>query len=124
MPREFSRTQRIAELIQRELAKIILFEMEDPRFKLTTITAVQVAKDLSFAKVYVSQLDSELKIEDTLKALNKASPRIRYLLAHAIKMRIVPELRFVYDASISYGSKLSSLIDDVVTKDERKHRDK
>jgi len=124
MSKEFSRTQRIAELIQRELAKIILFEMEDPRFKLTSITAVQVAKDLSFAKVYVSQLDSEIKIDDTLKALNKAAPHIRYLLAQKIKMRIVPELRFVYDASISYGSKLSSIIDDAVASDERKHRDK
>lgn len=124
MPREFSRTQRIAELIQRELAKIILFEMEDPRFKLTSITAVQVAKDLSFAKVYISQLDSETKIDDTLKALTKAAPHIRYLLAQAIKMRVVPELRFVYDASVSYGAKLSSLIDDAVSNDERKHRNK
>ncbi len=123
MPKEYSRTQRIADMIQRELAMLIQRELSDPRLNLITVTTVQVSPDLSHAKVYITQHKTEEEIKQTLKVLNKAANHLRYLLAHAIKLRVVPQLRFYYDASVSYSAHLSSLIDDVIAQDERKHKE-
>lgn len=123
MAKEFSRLERIADLIQRELAMLIQREMRDPRLILITVTKVQVSADLSHAKVFITQHKTEQEIKETLKVLNKAANHLRYLLAHAINLRVVPQLRFFYDASISYSAKLSSLIDNVIAQDELKHKE-
>lgn len=122
MTKEFSRTDRIGDLIQRELAIIIQREMRDPRLSLLTVTKVDVSPDLSNAKVYILQHKKEEEIKETLKVLKKAANHIRYLLAHAIKLRIVPHLKFFYDSSIIHGARLSSLIDEVIAEDESKHK--
>jgi len=121
MPKDFSRTDRVADLIQRELSQIIQQEVRDPRLKQVTITAVRVASDLSFAKIYITQLDDQQPIEQTLKGLNKLASFLRYHLAQVIELRIMPTLRFVYDASISQGNHLAKLIDNAIADDERKH---
>lgn len=121
MPKEYNRTDRVAELIQRELATLIQQEVRDPKLGLITITAVKVASDLSFAKIYVTQLADDKPIEQTLKVLNKLAKFLRFRLANTIELRIIPQLRFVYDASISEGNRLASLIDEAVAEDERKH---
>lgn len=122
MKRQYSRTDRVADLMQRELAKLIQTEMEDPRLTLVTITTVKVARDLAHAKVYITQHKDEAEIKETLKVLNKASHRLRYLLAQNIKLRVIPELHFVYDESIRYGAHLSELIDQAIAEDEQKHK--
>src|SRR4051794_4821579 len=110
MPKEYNRTDRVAELIQRELAILIQREVHDPKVGIITITAVKVASDLSFAKVYITQLDDNKPIEQTLKVLNKLTKFLRFRLANTIELRIIPQLRFIYDASISEGNRLASLI--------------
>jgi len=119
MPKEFSRTQRVADLIQRELAQLIQNEMEDPRVRLVTVTAVKVSRDLSHAKIYITQHKPEAEIAKTVKVLNKAASFLRFRLAQIIDLRIVPELRFVYDASITYAASLSALIDEAVADDKK-----
>jgi ribosome-binding factor A len=115
--RGFERTQRIADLIQKNLALILLQDMSDERFRLVTVTGVTVSRDLSYAKVYVSILmDEEEKIKQTILALNRVTKSLRYHLAHAVKLRIVPELKFVYDASTAQGFRISTLIDAAVKK--------
>lgn len=123
MPKEFSRTQRVAELIQRQLSLIILREIDDPRAKMITISHVEVSRDLSFAKVYITPMgnDDPKVIAQTLKVLKKASAYIRHLLAGAVKLRIVPQLQFVYDGSISEGVRLSRLIDEAIDSDQKIH---
>lgn len=123
MPKEYSRTQRVADQIQRELAMLILQEINDPRLSLVTVTAVQVSRDLAYAKVFITQHNDENEIKTTLKVLNKAAGFLRYHLAQKIDLRIIPELKFVYDASISNGAKMSALIDEVIAEDEKKHKD-
>ncbi len=123
MPKEFSRTKRIADQLQREIALLIQREMRDPRLGLLTVTSVQVSPDLSHAKIFITQHKSDEEIKETLKVLNKAGNHLRYLLAHSINLRIVPQLRFVYDASVAYSAHLSSLIDDVIAEDESKHKE-
>lgn len=103
------RTQRVAELIQRTLAGLIQTEIKDPRFpSWVTISSVEVSADYSFAKVYFTVLNSEP--EKVLEALNSASSFLRSKLAKVLTIRIVPQLQFVYDESLSYGRHLQDII--------------
>jgi ribosome-binding factor A len=112
MTSNFKRTDRIAELMQRELAQIIQREIKDPRIpSLITISAVKVSKDLSHAKVYFTVFKSEP--EETAAILNTAASYLRMLLAKTSTLRTVPQLHFIYDESIEYGQRLSRLIDEV-----------
>lgn len=122
MPKEFSRTQRVAELIQRELADILSRELIDPRLGLITVSAVDVAPDLKSAKVYVTSLNSELEHGKISLSLNEAAGEIRHALAQRLKkMRHTPRLHFIYDESIEYGSRLSALIDTLNSDKDNKH---
>jgi ribosome-binding factor A len=117
MKRGFERSQRVADLIQKALAQMLLQEMSDERFRLVTITSVTVSRDLSYAKIYVSLLIDEIvKIKETVDALNRAAKSLRYDLAHKVALRIVPELKFIYDESTARGFRLSHLIDSVIKK--------
>lgn len=123
MPKEHQRTLRIGDLIQRELAVLLQQEARDPILKLVTVTHVKVAPDLSFAKVFITQLNDEQPVEQTLKRLNKLKKFLRFRLAHTLQLRVTPQLHFVHDASIAQGNRLASLIDKAVAEDERKHKD-
>ena len=70
MPREFSRTRRVAELVQRELARLLEEEVSDPRIRLITITAVEVSKDLRHAKVYVTGMGKHAEHVDHEQVLD------------------------------------------------------
>jgi ribosome-binding factor A len=118
MPKEFSRTQRIAELLQRELAIIIQREVKDPRLDMVTVSAVEVTSDLSYAKIFVTILCDDVNLEKNLQILNQAASFLRTLLAKRLKIRTIPQLSFIYDKSISEGSRLSKLIDMAVAQDE------
>ena len=105
-----NRLQRVAGLVQTTLADILLKETEDSRFQMVTITHVSLARDLSSAKVFVSVWDDEKAVE-TVKALNNATKYLRHALAQSkIEMRVIPELKFVYDDSVMRGSHISALI--------------
>lgn len=108
----FSRTDRIAEMILRHLSTIIQQEITDPRLpNFVTISAVKVSKDLGHARVYFTALHDNS--EQTAEILNTASGYLRSFLAKAITTYKVPQLYFVYDNSVEYGRRLSRLIDDV-----------
>jgi ribosome-binding factor A len=111
---DFKRSDRISGLIQRKLAQIIQTEIKDPRMpRFITVSAVKVTNDMSVAKIYITVLGENEDQDLTLELLNKASGFLRTALARSIKLRIIPQLRFVYDGSIDYGNKLRKLIDDV-----------
>ncbi len=115
MPKNRNRPQRVADLIQAALANILQRDAKNLRFGLVTIISVTVAHDLSFAKVYVSVLD-ESKAVETVKALNHSAKYFRTALAGAVKLRIAPELKFIYDDSIVRGSRITSLINEALDK--------
>jgi len=111
MKRGYDRTERVADLIQQALAQMLLQDMNDNRFQLITITGVNVSKDLSYAKIYVSVLIDEAdKIKEMITDLNLAAKSLRFQLAKKVKLRIVPELKFVYDEAAAYGFKINSLL--------------
>lgn len=122
MPKEFKRTDRIAELIQRELALLIQHDVKDPRLThLITVSEVKVTSDLSYAKVYISILDADEEvIKKTMTALEHAAGFLRSTLARQLKLRTMPELQFKYDTLLAEGNRLMDLINDAVDSDTRK----
>jgi ribosome-binding factor A len=125
VPRDFLRSRRIAEQIQRELAELIRLELKDPRIaSLVTITGVEVSADQSHAKVFFTLLvDDEKKIEETRKGLTSAAGFLRTQLAQRMKLRVIPQLDFKYDASVERGVRLSHLIDEAVASDPKPRPD-
>ncbi|MBT8145894.1 MAG: 30S ribosome-binding factor RbfA [Gammaproteobacteria bacterium] len=139
MSEQSQRQQRVADLVQRELAMLIQLEVNDPRIGMVSVTGVDISRDLAYAEVYVSVLNStsggdddtagaepagemdKLEIEENVKALNKAAGYLRSLLAKRLKLRTTPKLRFHYDGTISRGNKLSSLIDQALEADRKQH---
>lgn len=125
MAREFKRSDRVAQELQKEVAVILQREVKDPRIGMVTVSDVEVSKDLAYAKIFVTFLfdHDETAIEQGMKGLEKASPYIRSLLGKAMRLRIVPELRFIYDQSLVEGMRMSNLVTDVIRKDEARHVD-
>ncbi|OFZ67167.1 MAG: ribosome-binding factor A [Betaproteobacteria bacterium RBG_16_56_24] len=113
----FQRTDRIAQQIQREVAELVRLHINDPRVRLVTITGVEVARDYSHAKIFFTRLDG--KHEEAQQGLEHAGGFLRSHLAHSIKLRIMPQLHFVYDSSVERGSHLSQLIDQAVASDKQ-----
>jgi ribosome-binding factor A len=111
MPKNFSRTQRVADLIHRILARIIREEFKDPRVGMITLSDVEVTPDLKVAKVYVSVLE-EAKVEETIKVLNDAAGFFRSQLASSISLRVIPKPRFIYDDSVVRGNRIDKLLNE------------
>lgn len=117
--REFKRTDRVADQLQKELAVLIQREVKDPRLGMVTVSGVEVSRDLGYADVHVTLLgeDDPERIRENLKVLRQAAGFLRSQIARRIKLRHVPELRFHYDESVVRGQRLSSLIDRAVATD-------
>ena len=112
MSHDVKRTSIIAEMMQRKLSQLIQQEVRDPRLpKFLTISGVDVSRDLSHAKVFFTVFNEDPASIEAL--LNKAASYLRTGLARTSTLRTVPQLHFVYDASIDYGRRLSRLIDEV-----------
>ena len=93
------------------LSEILRFEIKDPGVAGVSLTAVDVSKDLSVARVYFSMLRPDDDPQPALDGLERASGFLRSKLGHAMTIRHVPELRFRHDDSIAHGARISSLID-------------
>ncbi len=115
MANTYSRMQRIADQIRRELAEMLRTKVNDPRFHEVTITAVDVSADMVNASIFITSLN-ESQLPATLAALNKAAGFFRHHLAHDINLRITPRLKFVYDDSVSRGSRIASLLEEASKK--------
>ena len=111
MPKDFSRMDRIASLIQEVLARIIQVELQDQSLGMVTITVVQMTRDLSLARVYVVTHESnEEKNRETIKLLNQSAKFLRFRLAKEIQLRKMPELHFYYDDVWQQGFRVSQLL--------------
>lgn len=104
--------ERLGHIFTEEISKIIHTELRDESIGFITITYTKISSDLSYAKVYFSLLDLSRK-EEVEKKLNKASNFIRNNLFDRVEIRKMPELTFVYDESIEYGSKIEHIIDKI-----------
>jgi len=119
MPRDYSRTLRIAEQIQHDLAALIRLELKDPRVGLVTLTDVEVSADYAHAKVFFTTLGTGDQIAAATAGLNHAAGFLRHELGQRMKLRGIPQLHFIYDQSVERGVRLSRLIDEAVGGAER-----
>lgn len=112
MPKDYSRTERVGDMLQRELAQLIQTEMRDPRVAQVNVTGAEVSRDLSHAKVYFTALecDSKEAAKPVTDVLNKAAGFLRAHIAKESTLRIVPSLRFHFDESVGRGRHLEGLI--------------
>ena len=108
------RRARIADQIQRELADLIRLELRDPRVGMVTLTAVELSRDQSHAKVFFTVLGPESAAEAARDGLERAAGFLRSGLAHRLSTRSVPQLAFAYDESIERGARLTRLIDEAI----------
>ena len=117
--REFKRTDRVADQLQKELAVLIQREVKDPRLGMVTVSGATVSRDLGYADIYVTLLGEQdpERIKENLQVLKRASGFLRSQIAKRIQLRHVPELRFHFDESVVRGQHLSSLIDEAVSSD-------
>ena len=133
MAKEFSRSTRVAEQMQRELGDLLMFEVKDPRIGMVTITSVEVTGDMAHAKVFYSApqaKSAEAKpidvkptqakpnaanhaknLQSIQNGLENSAGYLRTQVAKRMLLRTVPQLHFVYDESIDIGIKMSQLID-------------
>jgi ribosome-binding factor A len=117
MPKDYSRALRIADQIQRELSDLILNELKDPRIGMITLTGVEVSHDYAHAKVFYTTLRSESDNFLTANGLEHAAGFLRSHLSHRLKLRVIPQLHFIYDESVERGVRLSHLIDEAVARE-------
>ncbi len=110
MPAEFSRSRRVGEQIQRDLAELIRSEVRDPRLGMVTVNHVNVTRDMSYAKVFITVMGEPESREVSLSILNKMAGYLRSQIGRRMKLRIIPELKFVYDESIDRGARIDSLL--------------
>lgn len=123
MPKEFSRSQRVAEQIRRELAELIRLEVKDPRVGFITLTDVEITPDYAHAKVFFTSMKGEEGLDEILTGLRRASGFLRRELGKRVRIHTLPELHFHYDSSVERGSRMSQLIDRVVRDDDARHKD-
>lgn len=119
MAKEYKRTDRVADYLRKELASLIQFEMRDPRAQMVSVTDVEVSKDLAYAKVFFTMLGKESAedAEEAAQVLNKAAGFMRSQLSKDSNMRMVPALRFRFDASVGRGRYMEDLISRAVDSD-------
>lgn len=120
MPKEFSRSSRVAEQVQRELAELIRLELKDPRIGLLTITGVELTPDYAHAKVFYTTLADPSARQGIDVGLRRASGFLRRELGRRIRIHTLPELHFVFDESVERGDRLSRLIDEAVASDRKR----
>lgn len=120
MAKEYSRTQRVGDFLKQELAGLIQFEVRDPRVGMVSITDVEVSRDMSHAKVYVTVMgkENEEDAKESTDVLNKAAGFLRSQVARSNNARTTPRLRFYFDSSVGRGQHLSNLIDKAVSTDK------
>ena len=117
MPTGFSRSDRVAEQIRRELAELIRLELKDPRVNLVTITDVEITPDYAHAKVFYTTLAAADQRAELERGLQRSAGFLRREIGKRVRIHHNPELHFVYDASVERGSHLSQLIDKAVASD-------
>jgi ribosome-binding factor A len=121
--RSFGRDLRVADFIRDELARIVQFEMRDPRIPMLSVNDARVSKDLSWVDVYVSSFETQTESErdELIRVLNEASGYFRSELAKRHSMRTTPKPRFHYDETVERGPQLEALIERAVKADAEVH---
>lgn len=112
------RTDRLAELFREEISAIIQRGLKDPRVGMATVNRVEITEDLSYAKVSISVLGTEKERQDSIIGLNRSAGFIRGVLFKSMKIRHMPELRFVLDDGVDHSLRIQSILHELRQKGE------
>jgi len=104
------RPERVAEQIHKEISRLLLDGIKDPRVAPVVITGVNITRDLRLARVFFTVSDEKNERRAAETGLKSAAPYVRREIGQAIRLRYVPELRFEYDISVSHGRKIEDLL--------------
>lgn len=120
MPKDYPRSDRVAERIKREIGQLIATEVKDPRVGFMSVTDVEVSSNLAQAKIYVSALGTDQTeragAEAAAEALEKVAPFLRGRLSKLLGMRYTPNIRFLPDYSQADGDRISQLLSEAAAK--------
>jgi ribosome-binding factor A len=109
-----NRSQRVGDLILREISSLLLRKVKDPRIKGTTITEVHMTKDLRIAYVYYSIFGQDANKKSAQEGFESAKGYIRKEIGEKIQLRYVPDIHFKYDNSLEYGQEMDNLLDKII----------
>ena len=108
------RNEKVRKMLMKEIADILQRDIRDARISgVVSILDVEVSHDNSYAKIYYSVFGDDEQKEKTKEAIVKHTPKIRYEIGKRIRLRLTPELRFIYDDSIERGSKIHEIMEKI-----------
>jgi ribosome-binding factor A len=110
-----SRSARVADQIRSELATLLAREVHDPGLGFVTLTRVHVSPDLQMARVHFTALGDEKARKGSERALERAAPFLRRQIGSRLRLKRVPELKFVYDESIAGQDRIEQLLNELHT---------
>jgi ribosome-binding factor A len=116
-----SRPERVGEEIREELSRALVREVHDPGIGFVTLTRVKVSPDLQVARIFYTSIGDEKARRETKRALERATPFLRRLIAAAVRLRRVPELHFQYDHGVEHQDRVERILMDL--QKEREERE-
>jgi ribosome-binding factor A len=120
---EGKRSERVADLVRKEISEMLVRTVKDPRIGFVTITRVTVTDDCRSARIYYSVVGSPDEREQSLEGLNSAKGYIRRELGHRMKLKYTPEIVFQFDPSVEYAVHMGELIHHLQEEREKKEGD-
>jgi len=108
-----SRADRVAEQIRSELASLLAREVHDPGIGFVTLTRVQISPDLQSARIFYTALGDETTRKNSARALERAAPFLRRQIGSRLRLKRVPELKFLYDESIAGQDRIEQLLNEI-----------
>ena len=108
-----SRPDRVADQLRAELAQVLAREVHDPGIGFVTLTRVQVSPDLQLARVFYTSLGDEAGRRNTARGLERAAPFLRRQIGARLRLKRVPELKFVYDESVAAQDRIEQLLNEL-----------
>lgn len=113
MAREYARTQRVRQLLKEEVSRLLQREVKDARIGMVTVTDVEVSSDLKYATIYVQLSGDDQRAAEALDGLDSASGFLRSRLGRELRLRRIPELRFVIDRTHERAARIHQLLSEV-----------
>lgn len=113
----WDRTERTEALLREKIAIIVLERLNDPRLGFVTITGAKLSRDKLHCKVLFTVLGTPVQRRLSERALKDAAPHIQEKLAPTMRLRTMPEIRFVYDESIAKQERMNVLLDELKAKE-------
>lgn len=110
MAMDYKRSDRVGDLLREEIAELIQRQVKDPRLATVTICNVEISADLRHAKVFYCFSGQEQDRDSIARGLLKATGFLKSQLGKRIRLRHIPDLKFIYDTSFDYASKIDRLL--------------